>query len=171
MEMHSSAIWGFIVLFLTLVVCTAGSSIGPPVHGKPGVCPCEKGPGPCVELCSDDFNCTKNKKCCSNGCGHQCFAPYTGKPGVCPCIGWGPRHCGEICSRDCDCPGNQKCCSTGCGHHCIAPYTGKPGVCPRKTVVNGICPSELCSMDCDCPDKKKCCPNRCGRQCTSPLWA
>uniref|UniRef100_A0A8C1PCI1 WAP domain-containing protein n=1 Tax=Cyprinus carpio TaxID=7962 RepID=A0A8C1PCI1_CYPCA len=73
------------------------------------------------------FNCPNNQKCCSNGCGHQCMAPYKAKPGVCP------RNnvkkmvlgvCAEMCSHDSDCPNEQKCCSNGGGHQCMAPYKG-----------------------------------------------
>ncbi|XP_077081813.1 antileukoproteinase-like isoform X2 [Siphateles boraxobius] len=70
----------------------------------------------------------EDKKCCSNGCGPQCTAPYTvePKPGVCPnktlevgMVG----ACVESCSHDSDCPNDEKCCSNGCGHQCSAPYT------------------------------------------------
>ncbi len=45
---------------------------------KPGTCPKKLGVGPCVEMCFDDRDCPKNKKCCSNGCGHKCMVPYKG---------------------------------------------------------------------------------------------
>ncbi len=45
---------------------------------KPGACPKKLGVGPCVEMCFDDRDCPKNKKCCSNGCGHKCMVPYKG---------------------------------------------------------------------------------------------
>uniref|UniRef100_A0A3B4FKU7 WAP domain-containing protein n=1 Tax=Pundamilia nyererei TaxID=303518 RepID=A0A3B4FKU7_9CICH len=50
-------------------------------HPKPGVCPLRHPPtfGPCVEFCSKDSDCTDKKKCCSNGCGHECMAPYIGE--------------------------------------------------------------------------------------------
>ncbi len=46
---------------------------------KPGVCPRKKpGFGVCVESCLNDSDCPNEEKCCSNGCGHQCMAPYKG---------------------------------------------------------------------------------------------
>ncbi len=46
---------------------------------KPGVCPSENlRIGVCAELCSHDGDCLNDQKCCSNGCGHQCVAPYKG---------------------------------------------------------------------------------------------
>ncbi len=45
---------------------------------KPGTCPKKIGVGPCVDMCFDDSDCPKNKKCCSNGCGHKCMVAYKG---------------------------------------------------------------------------------------------
>uniref|UniRef100_A0A8C2E7W7 WAP domain-containing protein n=1 Tax=Cyprinus carpio TaxID=7962 RepID=A0A8C2E7W7_CYPCA len=45
---------------------------------KPGSCPKPVGFGLCGEMCSGDSSCPNNQKCCSNGCGHQCMAPYKG---------------------------------------------------------------------------------------------
>jgi len=50
---------------------------------KPGVCPSDvssvRAAGLCVEECSHDRQCPNDEKCCSNGCGHQCTAPYKGE--------------------------------------------------------------------------------------------
>ncbi|EHB18676.1 Extracellular peptidase inhibitor [Heterocephalus glaber] len=51
-----------------------------PVHTtqqKRGACPeVRRGQfGICVEACSGDQSCPREKKCCSNGCGHVCTAP------------------------------------------------------------------------------------------------
>ena len=35
--------------------------------------------GPCDDLCSDDKDCYEGRKCCSNGCGHQCTIPIIGE--------------------------------------------------------------------------------------------
>jgi len=49
------------------------------ITAKPGVCPRRKfGAGVCAEYCVNDSDCPNNEKCCSNGCGHACTAPYTG---------------------------------------------------------------------------------------------
>uniref|UniRef100_A0A8C7MJN5 WAP domain-containing protein n=1 Tax=Oncorhynchus kisutch TaxID=8019 RepID=A0A8C7MJN5_ONCKI len=46
----------------------------------PGVCPVRRwGMGICAELCSNDSDCPNDEKCCHNGCGHNCIAPYTGR--------------------------------------------------------------------------------------------
>uniref|UniRef100_A0A8C2EMJ8 WAP domain-containing protein n=1 Tax=Cyprinus carpio TaxID=7962 RepID=A0A8C2EMJ8_CYPCA len=131
---------------------------------KPGVCPSKTlGVGLCVELCSLDSNCPNDQKCCSNGCGHQCIAPYREKPGVCPRTT--PRMkgvCAERCSHDGDCPNDEKCCSNGCGHQCTALPKEKPGVCPMTLAgVRGPC-EELCVSDFDCPRNEKCCSSICG---------
>ncbi|XDV36734.1 hypothetical protein PO909_006463 [Leuciscus waleckii] len=53
---------------------------------KPGQCPSTKsGGGKCAELCSCDRDCPKHEKCCSNGCGRQCMAPFTGTT-CCSCF-------------------------------------------------------------------------------------
>uniref|UniRef100_A0A4W5KYC3 WAP domain-containing protein n=1 Tax=Hucho hucho TaxID=62062 RepID=A0A4W5KYC3_9TELE len=49
---------------------------------KPGVCPHRRwGVGTCAELCSNDSDCPNDEKCCHNGCGHDCIAPYTATRG------------------------------------------------------------------------------------------
>uniref|UniRef100_A0A3B1II23 WAP four-disulfide core domain 2 n=1 Tax=Astyanax mexicanus TaxID=7994 RepID=A0A3B1II23_ASTMX len=88
---------------------------------KPGVCPQRKwGSGMCAEYCSDDSDCPNNEKCCHNGCGHECTAPYTVKPGRCT-KPKGTPMCAEYCYHDGQCPGEQKCCQTTCGHACSEP--------------------------------------------------
>uniref|UniRef100_A0A669CZK0 WAP domain-containing protein n=1 Tax=Oreochromis niloticus TaxID=8128 RepID=A0A669CZK0_ORENI len=57
----------------------------PTVFTKPGVCPrkfllpSSSAFVPCVESCSYDSDCPDNEKCCSNGCAHECMAPYIGE--------------------------------------------------------------------------------------------
>uniref|UniRef100_A0A8C1PBY4 WAP domain-containing protein n=1 Tax=Cyprinus carpio TaxID=7962 RepID=A0A8C1PBY4_CYPCA len=135
---------------------------------KPGSCPKPVGAGVCAEMCSGDSSCPKKQKCCSNGCGHQCMAPYQEKPGVCPRTT--PRMkgvCAERCSHDGDCPNDEKCCSNGCGHQCTPLPKEKPGVCPMTLAgLRGSC-EELCVSDFDCPRNEKCCSSICGgRLCT-----
>nr|XP_024662316.1 NF-X1-type zinc finger protein NFXL1 isoform X2 [Maylandia zebra] len=51
----------------------------PPAPIKPGVCPHRHlGHGRCLESCFNDRDCPFFEKCCSNGCGHECMAPYKG---------------------------------------------------------------------------------------------
>ncbi|KAK9953771.1 hypothetical protein ABG768_015898, partial [Culter alburnus] len=50
---------------------------------KPGVCPrrqytAEMCARISFALCADDSDCTKDEKCCNNGCGRQCMAPVAG---------------------------------------------------------------------------------------------
>ena len=49
---------------------------------KIGTCPVPEGAGICVELCTSDFDCDGNQKCCSNGCGHVCTAPQLSRRGM-----------------------------------------------------------------------------------------
>ncbi|XP_050961044.1 WAP four-disulfide core domain protein 3 isoform X2 [Labeo rohita] len=145
---------------------------------KPGVCRIinveEAMLGVCAEMCSHDGDCPNDQKCCSNGCGHECMAPYKAepeKPGACPTINFEKAKlgvCAEMCSHDGDCPNDRKCCSNGCGHQCMAPYKEKPGVCPRRVIGVRLC-EELCAHDTDCPDDEKCCSTKCGRECTPPF--
>ncbi len=63
------------------------------ITAKPGVCPRRRfGAGMCAEFCVNDSDCPNNDKCCSNGCGHECSAPYTGMNSIlCTCMGQLPR--------------------------------------------------------------------------------
>ncbi|CAI5647194.1 unnamed protein product [Oreochromis niloticus] len=100
----------------------------PTVFTKPGVCPrkfllpSSSAFVPCVESCSYDSDCPDNEKCCSNGCAHECMAPYIVKPGLCPRRRLDERRCAETCSTDNDCPNQEKCCFSGCGRQCMEPY-------------------------------------------------
>ncbi|XP_059915916.1 WAP four-disulfide core domain protein 18-like isoform X3 [Gadus macrocephalus] len=123
MKMKSS-----VLSVLTIVMCAFFSTefsfateTKENVTGKPGVCPPRHwGVGMCAEFCSEDNDCPHHEKCCSNGCGHQCTAPYTVKPGRClaPQL---TNMCAEFCYQDGQCPGEQKCCRTTCGHACSEP--------------------------------------------------
>uniref|UniRef100_A0A3Q4GCF9 WAP domain-containing protein n=1 Tax=Neolamprologus brichardi TaxID=32507 RepID=A0A3Q4GCF9_NEOBR len=104
------------VYVLTVALC-AFPHFGTVFHAhalrsmKPGACPhrLPAALGPCVESCStDNSNCTDKKKCCSNGCGHECMAPYIVKPGVCL------HMCAKYYCHDGQGPGHQK----GCDHTC-----------------------------------------------------
>lgn len=54
---------------------------------KPGRCPPYLGGRICPEQfdindeCFNDFECTGDKKCCSDGCELKCFAPASGTQG------------------------------------------------------------------------------------------
>ncbi|KAF4097430.1 hypothetical protein G5714_021438 [Onychostoma macrolepis] len=74
-----------IAALLCLSVCLSTTDTEGPATAepeKPGLCPSENhGAGLCVEECFYDTDCLNDQKCCSNGCGHQCMAPYAEKPG------------------------------------------------------------------------------------------
>ncbi|XP_068454287.1 WAP four-disulfide core domain protein 3 [Clinocottus analis] len=94
---------------------------GGDLTAKPGVCPRRLwGLGMCAEFCTKDSDCPKDEKCCHNGCGHECIAPYTVKPGRCA-FPQGTHMCAEFCYHDGQCPDEQKCCKTSCGHACSEP--------------------------------------------------
>ncbi|KAF0036419.1 hypothetical protein F2P81_011731 [Scophthalmus maximus] len=83
MEKHWSAVCA---LLLALGVCvhldTAEADHS--LTAKSGVCPRRRwGSGLCAEFCFKDSDCPNDEKCCHNGCGHECIAPYTGDPHVC----------------------------------------------------------------------------------------
>ncbi|XP_062417643.1 whey acidic protein-like [Pungitius pungitius] len=132
---------------------------------KPGVCSHIQ-IEPCGEFCSTDWNCPDDMKCCSNGCGHVCTAPYKAKPGRCPYGQFGT--CRGICYTDSDCPDDEKCCPNECGHECIAPYKVKPGLCPAPDGIT-VC-AFLCHHDGQCPRDQKCCKTSCGFDCRDPLF-
>uniref|UniRef100_A0A671QN71 WAP domain-containing protein n=1 Tax=Sinocyclocheilus anshuiensis TaxID=1608454 RepID=A0A671QN71_9TELE len=75
----------------------------------PGECPPQSsGIKSCTTSCNSDSNCPNNEKCCSNGCGRYCTAPYKGV-------------FESSCFHDGQCPATQKCCPTTCGH--VAVFT------------------------------------------------
>ena len=55
----------FLLVFLSPVATVSRGQDGCPVLA-PGTI------GICSELCTNDGDCTRGQKCCSNGCGHQC---------------------------------------------------------------------------------------------------
>ncbi|XP_054624757.1 WAP four-disulfide core domain protein 3 isoform X2 [Dunckerocampus dactyliophorus] len=118
--MEKSAVCAFIVALVQLnTVFTQEAERN--LTAKPGVCPRRNwGSGLCAEFCSDDSDCPNKDKCCHNGCGHECIAPYKVKPGRCA-LPQGTPMCAEYCYHDGQCPGEQKCCRTTCGHACSEP--------------------------------------------------
>nr|AOY33895.1 antistasin/WAP-like serine protease inhibitor [Stichopus monotuberculatus]AOY33896.1 antistasin/WAP-like serine protease inhibitor [Stichopus monotuberculatus] len=116
----------------------------PSVHD--GTCPVVSSDtvGICVEMCSNDDDCSETQKCCSNGCGHVCVAAENvpvKHPGSCP-VNFLPEGsfgiCSEMCSGDEDCASDEKCCSNGCGHACLAAVDVPP-----------VCPDVMCAMFCE----------------------
>uniref|UniRef100_A0A671QN88 WAP domain-containing protein n=1 Tax=Sinocyclocheilus anshuiensis TaxID=1608454 RepID=A0A671QN88_9TELE len=103
-------------------LCSAFSDAFGLVSATPGECPPQSsGIKSCTTSCNSDSNCPNNEKCCSNGCGRYCTAPYKVKPGHCP----KPKKiqaCAESCFHDGQCPATQKCCPTTCGHACSEPH-------------------------------------------------
>uniref|UniRef100_A0A8C1LMN8 WAP domain-containing protein n=1 Tax=Cyprinus carpio TaxID=7962 RepID=A0A8C1LMN8_CYPCA len=88
---------------------------------KPGRCPPQSsGSKLCTSSCKNDSNCPKNEKCCRNGCGSYCTAPYRVKPGQCPIPEMIPMSA-ESCFHDGQCPATQKCCPTTSGRTCSEP--------------------------------------------------
>uniref|UniRef100_G3NV00 WAP four-disulfide core domain 2 n=1 Tax=Gasterosteus aculeatus aculeatus TaxID=481459 RepID=G3NV00_GASAC len=123
MEQRGPAVCALILALSAFVhhgTATAAEADGN-VAAKPGVCPRRHwGSGPCAEFCSNDSDCPSDEKCCHNGCGHECTAPYEVKLGRCPSPRGTPM-CAEFCHHDGQCPGEQKCCKTSCGHACSEP--------------------------------------------------
>uniref|UniRef100_A0A8C2HE62 WAP domain-containing protein n=1 Tax=Cyprinus carpio TaxID=7962 RepID=A0A8C2HE62_CYPCA len=135
------------------------------ITAKPGKCPPRSsGNRSCTSSCKNDSNCPNNEKCCSNGCGLYCTAPYTVKPGQCP----NPKNIplsAESCSHDGQCPATKKC-SFSVALSCVC-ITAKPGKCPPRSSGNRSCTSS-CKNDSNCPNNEKCCSNGCGLYCTAP---
>uniref|UniRef100_A0AAZ3QTT8 WAP domain-containing protein n=1 Tax=Oncorhynchus tshawytscha TaxID=74940 RepID=A0AAZ3QTT8_ONCTS len=77
----------FSVIVSMFIMCLCGKSCSLTCllklccpKAKPGVCPRRPwGVGTCAEFCSNDSDCPNDEKCCYNGCGHNCIAPYTGR--------------------------------------------------------------------------------------------
>ncbi|KAG7519405.1 WAP four-disulfide core domain protein 18-like isoform X2 [Solea senegalensis] len=123
MEKHWSAVCALIlVLGVYVHLDTAfAADTERSVTENPGKCPKRNwGMGLCAEFCTNDCDCPSNKKCCSNGCGHECMVPEKEKPGNCP-LRQGTQLCAEFCYHDGECPGAEKCCKTTCGHACSEP--------------------------------------------------
>uniref|UniRef100_A0A4W5NR72 WAP domain-containing protein n=1 Tax=Hucho hucho TaxID=62062 RepID=A0A4W5NR72_9TELE len=122
MEMNSSALCALIIVLLAFdLKIISAAETGGNSTAKPGMCPRRRwGSGMCAEFCSNDSDCPNDEKCCHNGCGHECIAPYTVKPGRCA-LPKGTPMCAEYCYHDGQCPEEQKCCRTTCGHACSEP--------------------------------------------------
>ncbi|XP_061426808.1 balbiani ring protein 3-like isoform X1 [Lethenteron reissneri] len=152
-----------------------------PVKPKPGECPfvdtrlirCAYRP----PLCSADWQCPGEQKCCNTGCVTACSKPAIVKPGSCPAMPVGLKPTCDIrCLNDDSCPDNQKCCSNGCGRQCLRPASGigtpKPGQCPFVSSEPILCESRRdrgeCSADSQCPSEQKCCNTGCTMACTTP---
>uniref|UniRef100_A0A673GY65 WAP four-disulfide core domain 2 n=1 Tax=Sinocyclocheilus rhinocerous TaxID=307959 RepID=A0A673GY65_9TELE len=111
---------GICVILFCEWKCSAFSD-GVCITAKPGRCPPQSsGRRLCTSSCKSDSNCPNNEKCCSNGCGRYCTAPYTVKPGQCPKLKNIPL-CAESCFHDGQCPTTQKCCPTTSGRACSEP--------------------------------------------------
>uniref|UniRef100_A0A8C7LZE5 WAP four-disulfide core domain 2 n=1 Tax=Oncorhynchus mykiss TaxID=8022 RepID=A0A8C7LZE5_ONCMY len=80
MEMNSSALCALVIVLLAFdLKIISAAETGGNSTAKPGVCPRRRwGSGMCAEFCSNDSDCPNDEKCCHNGCGHECIAPYTG---------------------------------------------------------------------------------------------
>nr|XP_029520219.1 WAP four-disulfide core domain protein 18-like isoform X2 [Oncorhynchus nerka] len=122
LEMNSSALCALVIVLLAFdLKIISAAETGGNSTAKPGVCPRRRwGSGMCAEFCSNDSDCPNDEKCCHNGCGHECIAPYTVKPGRCA-LPKGTPMCAEFCYHDGQCPEEQKCCRTTCGHACSEP--------------------------------------------------
>ncbi|XP_022911597.1 waprin-Phi1-like [Onthophagus taurus] len=88
---------------------------------KPGSCPNNLNVKICSSLCTSDFGCSGNSKCCKTLCGGSiCVSPIGNesqngeKFGSCP-IPSGPWVCSSRCGSDSDCRGKKKCCKNRCG--------------------------------------------------------
>lgn len=84
---------------------------------KPGVCPKPQGVSHCAFMCSNDYECQKDKKCCRNACGGtDCMTPIRkGKDRECSDAPPPPPH-----------P------QSGPTHHLSAREVGPP-VCPKAS--------------------------------------
>ncbi|KAG8592509.1 hypothetical protein GDO81_000529 [Engystomops pustulosus] len=120
----------------------------------------------CVNNCTQDNECPKNKKCCDTGNGQKCV--YAVRPGFCPSSDL-PHDAGAsqkpICPSDFDCPINTKCCPRGSTQDCLPLLKEKPGRCPDVCDPKS---EQQCSGDVDCPGDLKCCPG-CGQKCMVPI--
>lgn len=73
---------GIYWLFLILIKIAVSSQ--EQKNCKPGRCPSHEGGRYCPEQfditdeCLDDFQCSGDKKCCSDGCELKCLSPATG---------------------------------------------------------------------------------------------
>ncbi|XP_029975502.1 balbiani ring protein 3-like [Salarias fasciatus] len=160
-------------------VCT------PVIQDHPGVCPrpqYAKNPEFCATArfatCSDDSQCKRHEKCCSNGCARVCTPVIQDRPGVCPRPQYAKNKdfCATarfaICAHDSQCKKHEKCCYNGCARVCTSVFQDHPGACPRPTYCGNprICPAVIfpsCSHDSQCKEHEKCCDNGCARVCMS----
>ncbi|XP_054836414.1 waprin-Enh1-like [Eublepharis macularius] len=91
-----------------------------PPSDKPGYCPPAlfKCVIPKVDLCSIDYDCPGDQKCCYFNCHKVCRDPRE-KPGSCPTYEYFCKQGGDLCTNDYDCPRTEKCCASTCGKNKI----------------------------------------------------
>uniref|UniRef100_A0A8C1YDH4 WAP domain-containing protein n=1 Tax=Cyprinus carpio TaxID=7962 RepID=A0A8C1YDH4_CYPCA len=77
-KMHTNVMF-FFFFYLSEWKCSAFSDAFCHVciTAKPGECPPQTSGSSCTVSCNSDSNCPNNEKCCSNGCGRYCTAPFT----------------------------------------------------------------------------------------------
>uniref|UniRef100_A0A4W3JTX0 WAP domain-containing protein n=1 Tax=Callorhinchus milii TaxID=7868 RepID=A0A4W3JTX0_CALMI len=97
----------------------AASASAPPA--RPPARPPGSAVGICAEFCIDDNDCGPDSKCCSNGCGHECFtSPVPAPPGTRPPVfAHTQRQYIHYPSRCCRSDAPVMCCQTTCGAPCI----------------------------------------------------
>ncbi|XP_043843417.1 whey acidic protein-like [Dromiciops gliroides] len=171
------------VQILTLVLLALGAWAAQNSIEKAGYCPdfhqVLSDKTDCKRMCSDDFSCPQNLKCCQRGCSWLCMNTTLEKDGMCPLLTSSSsseehqlyRLCDKKCKTDLDCDGEAKCCLSSCGRTCSVPIKAKPGQCPA---VAEFCPKNkpwvhTCRKDHHCKGRQKCCFSGCGRRCMEPF--
>ncbi|EDO38468.1 predicted protein, partial [Nematostella vectensis] len=152
-------------------VAKLGTCPAPTFSGKPYL----------TDMCSVDLDCPGKRRCCYNGCNHECLIPIKlpmarPKPGICPVQDGICDRKGDMCSRDSDCTNDWKCCFNGCQNDCIQPVTdvrpdNRSADCPAPWKgLDGICDrmGDQCQSDIECRPNQQCCFNGCQKQCIKP---
>ncbi|XP_048580646.1 fibrillin-1 isoform X2 [Nematostella vectensis] len=136
-----------------------------------------------TDMCSVDLDCPGKRRCCYNGCNHECLIPIKlpmarPKPGICPIQDYiDPSLCKSTrdeCQTDADCFGRRKCCFSGCAMECMETPGSipRPGQCPMVDETDPeMCPddeADKCQIDDQCPGNDKCCFTACIMECITP---
>uniref|UniRef100_A0A8C7B5S3 WAP four-disulfide core domain 8 n=2 Tax=Neovison vison TaxID=452646 RepID=A0A8C7B5S3_NEOVI len=180
LPLHSSTFFWMNVALLLLSLSSEETTSSPikKVKEKAGVCSrdrviCETY---VPDVCTTDWDCLKQMKCCSFACGKKCMDPFQEpcmlppEEGECDIsvfrwyFDFNLQSCEPFIYGGCFGNANNFLSITACKMACSPP--AKNGQCPLFPFKDRMeCPAS-CKSDFDCPKTTKCCESMCGFVCT-----
>ncbi|OCT62806.1 whey acidic protein-like [Xenopus laevis] len=175
--MNKGQVFLFGILLGALVLALAESLVVKRPPQKQGTCPPQRNklagsPFRCASLCTNDYKCDGDKKCCLDNCHKICKPPAKERQGVCPTLTVTSRNssCYDFCTSDSECSEGSKCCESACGRTCTSTIKVKEGFCLQEQVLKcSASEANYCASDKNCYKDEKCCPKLCRMECQKPL--